>query len=218
MMMRLVKLCLAVLAVCGVATTANAAITATWVQNPISAAAVTNDPVLANMQSWSLRVTTDGNWASAGLEVQLPAGLTFYQNAFGGNTKPSPALVAAFPALAFDTYVTGPGDTGTGGAPAILGFFPEAPGSGDFGGTTGRFSVSWGDLVNDPPGNYEIARLTFPSSVNVSGPGYPVTPSSNTSQVAPDSTVLIPNVGPVPEPTSLGLLAFAGLLAIRRRA
>jgi hypothetical protein len=215
--MRYLAACAAVLLL--VASNATAAITATWVNNPITPAAITNDPVLANMQSWSLRVTTDGNWASAGLEVILPAGLTFYNNALGGSTKPNPAIVAAFPAVAFDTYVSGPGDLGGGtGAPAILGFFPEQPGPGDFGGTTGRFSVSWGDLVNDPPGTYEIARLTFPSSVDVSGAGYPVNPTSKTSQVNPDSTVLIPNVGPVPEPTSLGLLAVAGLLAMRRRS
>ena len=51
---------------------ARAAITASWHLVQISAAAIANDPVLANMQSWDLRVTTDGNWASAGLRLTRP--------------------------------------------------------------------------------------------------------------------------------------------------
>jgi len=216
MMMRLGKLVLATAVATGaMATSASAAITAFWEQNTITAAAIGNDPALAAMQSWSLKVTTVANWASAGLEVVLPAGKNFYNNALGGNTKPNPALVAAFPALAFDTYVSAPGDTGTGGAPAILGFFPEAPGPGDFGGTTGRFSVSWGDLVNDPGGTYEIARLTFPSDVAIP---QLVNPLSQTTEVNPETTVQIPNIDVIPEPASLGLLAAVGILGLRRRS
>jgi hypothetical protein len=200
------------------ASTASAAITATWVRNTITPAAITNDPLLANMQSWSLNVTTDGNWASAGLEAILPAGSTFYNPALGGNTRPNPAIVAAFPSIEFDTYVSAPADTGSGGAPAILGFFPEAPGTGDFGGTSGRFSVSWGDLVEDAPGTYQIARLTFPLGVipnvrNLDPDPNQVNPS-RTSQVNPASDVVIPDI---PEPASLGLVAAAGLLGLRRR-
>ena len=46
---------------------ADAAITVTFVPVTIDAAAIANDPVLAGMQTWDIRVTTDGNWASAGL-------------------------------------------------------------------------------------------------------------------------------------------------------
>jgi hypothetical protein len=188
------------------------------VRNTISPAAIAADPLLANMQSWSLVATTDGNWASAGMEAILPAGNTFYNPALGGNFRPNPAIVAAFPNIEFDTYVSAPADTGTGGAPAVLGFFPEAPGTGDFGGTSGRFSVSWGDLVEDAPGTYQIARLTFPIGVipnvrNLDPDPNQVNPS-RTSQVNPASDVVIPDI---PEPASLGLVAAAGLLGLRRR-
>jgi hypothetical protein len=219
MMMRLGKLFIAMAIACGaMATSASAALSAFWQNNPISAAAISNDPLLASMQSWSLMVThTDGDWASAGLRATLPAGRTFYQHSLGGNTKPNPAFVSLFAGLAYDTYVTSPLDTGTSGAPAIIGGHPASPTS-DFGGTTGVFSVSWGDTSTNQPGTYEIARLTFPQDVlptifrEGNPPSLPNT--SNTSQVNPDATVFIPDI---PEPASLGLVAAAGLLALRRR-
>jgi hypothetical protein len=221
--MRVGKLLSAAIAVGLFASAASAAITATWVQNTISAAAITNDPTLATMQSWSLNVTyTDGDWASAGLRATLPVGNVFYQNALGGNTKPNPSFVALFPGLAYDTYVTGPADTGSTGAPSVLGGLTEPTAS--FGGATdptpGTLSVSWGDLVTSPPGTYEIARLTFPSSVSPSA--VTIDQASATFQVNPDGQVSIPGLtgggGTTPEPATLGLLAVGGLLGLRRRA
>src|SRR5687768_15854001 len=120
MMMRLGKLFMAAAAVGATATAAQAAITATWVPVAINAAAIAHDPQLATKQSWDLRVTTDGNWASAGMRVILPAGQTFYKNALGSNTKPNPAFITIAPSLEFTTYVTAPGDTGSQGAPSVL--------------------------------------------------------------------------------------------------
>jgi hypothetical protein len=160
---------------------------------------------------------TDGDWASAGLRATLPGGSTFYQHPLGSNTRPNPAFVSLFAGLEFDTYVTSPLDTGTSGAPAIIGGHPASPTS-DFGGTTGVFSVSWGDTSTNQPGTYEIARLTFPQGVapTVFYEGNPpsLPNSSNTSQVNPTNTVIIPQI---PEPATLGLAAAAGLLALRRR-
>ena len=203
------------------ATSASAAITATWVPiagqaggTPYPAAAFTNDPNLANQETWDLRVTTDGNWASAGMRAVLSSG-QFYNHALGGNTRPNPAFFPIAPALEFDTYATAPGDTGASGAPSILGGFPE----GDPVSMSGPvISVSWGDLVNDPPGNYAIFRMTFPRGnlpnvININDVGQTGN-FSRTSQVNPDSTAQIPDI---PEPTTLGLVAAAGLLALRRR-
>src|SRR5687767_14394072 len=100
---------------------ARAAIFATWHPVTISAAAIADDPVLANMQSWDLRVTCDGNWASAGVRATVPTGRTFYKHALGSNTKPNPAFLAFAPALEYTTYVTAPADTGAAGAPSVLG-------------------------------------------------------------------------------------------------
>src|SRR5688572_20822483 len=99
MMMRLGKSLLAAAVTCGaMATAASAAITASWVpigsgngsSGPIyPAAALAADPALATMQTWDLMVTYDaGDWGSAGLRAQLPAGNTFYRSTNAGITEP----------------------------------------------------------------------------------------------------------------------------------
>ena len=42
--------------------------------------------------------------SAAALSIDSDSG--FYQNAFGGNTPPNPALIALFPSLAYDSFVT----------------------------------------------------------------------------------------------------------------
>lgn len=187
----------------------DAALTAYWVPVSISAAAIAEVPELANMQCWDLYVSySDGDWASAGMRLELPAGATFWHHPLGSNTRPSPAIVAAFPALAHDTYVTAPPDTGSSGSPSILGGFPEgSPLS--FGGENdplpGKLSVSWGDLITSPPGTYPILRITFPMGMIPNFYG-------QTSTVNPDMTIIIE----IPEPaTALTALGLLGLL--RRR-
>jgi hypothetical protein len=176
-----------------------------------SAAVLSNDPQLQTMQTWDLRVTTSGNWASAGVRLTLPTGHFFYRNSVAGATKPNSAFFAIVPALEFTSYVTAPSDNGITGAPSILGFFPEAPGPGSIGDPTsalpGVFSISWGDIVNDPPGNYQIMRFTFPLGVLPE-----IHPGSNTSQVSPDSTAFL-----IPEPAAMAGLVFAGTLLLRKR-
>ena len=202
-----------------VTSAAPAAITAFWQQNPITPAAIAASPILGSSQSWSLHVTTDGDWASAGMRAVLPSG-TFFNHGFGGNTRPNPNLVAAAAGLAYDTYVTGPGDSGdpddpNNNPPGLLGGHP-AGSTQSFSGST--FSASWFNLTVDAPGTYEIARLTFPNNVvpTIFWEGNPpaLPNSSNTSQVNPTSSTIIPQI---PEPASLGLLAAVGLLAVRRR-
>src|SRR5688572_30808450 len=223
MMMRLGKVFIASVAACSaVATSASAAITAFWQQNVITPAAIANAAILGTSQSWSLMVTTDGDWASSGMRATLPAGSAFYNNSFGSNTRPGPDIVGAFPAAAYDTYVSGPGDTGdandpNNNPPGLLGGHPAGSAS-SFTGTT--VSASWFNLTVDVPGTYEIARLTFPQGVipvifeeRVAGQ-LALPNSSNTSQVNPESFTFIPQI---PEPASLGLLAAVGLLATRRR-
>lgn len=200
---------------------AQADLTAFWQNNPITPQAVSNDPTLANMQSWSVMITnTDGLWSSAGLRAVLPPGNSFYRNLNGGLFRPSVAQQSANPALTFHTYITDPTqspNSPTAGAPAILGGFPDLGTKVSFGGPSdpipGTFSVAWGDPMGPsihPPGTFEIARLTFPISVF---PG--VDPRSQTSQVNPGQTVLIPTT--IPEPCGFGLSASAAAALTRRR-
>jgi hypothetical protein len=164
--------------------TASAVIVANWQPNTISPAAIADNPALASMQSWSLMVTHgDGDWGSAGVELTLPAGNAFFQHSFGGNTRPNPALTTVFPSLAYDTYVSSPGDTGSAGAPFILGPFPPAAGSGQLGPQ--RLSVIWGDFVATPPGTYEILRVTFPNSAFPAGNQLNFTAQTNPAASGP---------------------------------
>jgi len=197
---------------------ASAALTAQFVQNTITPAAIAADPALANMQSWSLMVTnTDGHWASAGVRGVLPTGNVFYQTPAargGGNTHPNPALFAQFPDLQFDTYVSSARNQTGQNPPVILAPYPENDPPISFGGATdpvpGRISVAWGDpqATSGPgPGTYEIMRMTFPQSVAPNG-------FLEVSQVQPDQTVA-QNFYP-PEPAAMNLF-FVVLAAATAR-
>src|SRR4051794_23573354 len=85
-----------------VPTTARAGATAAW--NEVTGAAT---PV--GFRSFDLNVTLSGG--DDFFSARLFANGSFFQHAFGGNTSPNPALVVAFPDLAYDTYVTSPGAT-----------------------------------------------------------------------------------------------------------
>lgn len=199
---------------------ARAAHTAFWVQRPISTAAVLNDPQLANMQSWSLMTSYDtGRWSAAGVRATLPGGNVFYQHAFGGSTAPNPALVSAFPGLEFDTYVTDPTRTDT----TVLGGHPASPPPASFGGPAdpipGTFSVSWHGTLGgspNPPGTFEIARLTFPQGVIphiLQGP--PLESQSISYTILPEQGAFVPQI---PEPTGAASLAVCAMTMLIRRA
>jgi hypothetical protein len=213
------KLCLAAAVACAsLATAAQAAITSTWIRSDPTPAAIAQDPALATMQSYLLRIThTNGDWSSAGVQVTLTGG-NYYNHALGGNTLPNPALVGLFAGLAYDTYVSSPTDNGTNNVTNVLGGFPSGPAS-----LSGNvFSVAWGDLVSSPAGTYDIARLTFPANlttvaqVNVLTEDDPGNEQSFTSQVNPDGFVLIGEI--IPEPSALSLVALTGVFAMRRRS
>jgi hypothetical protein len=194
---------------------AGAAITASWQQVTITPQAISNDPALANMQSWDLMVTTTGNWSTAALRAWLLPGSFYYKHPMGGFKKPSPAAIAAFPALEFTPYVNTPNDNGLNNSNTfIVGGFKGEPASiGDLTSPLpGIFSVSWADMFADLPGTYQIARLTFPNSLlpHIADNN----PAPRTTQITPDALALIPDI---PEPTSIGLVATAALLVARRR-
>jgi hypothetical protein len=187
--------------------TAPAQISAAWRQNSITPQAIVADPALANMQSWSLMGTMSGNWADTGLEIILPAGNAFYNPTNGGNTRPAGSVVLNHANVEFDTYVTSPLDAGGGiGAPLILGQANLSPGQAIFGEFTPRFTVRWGNLTPDPPGTFELARLTFPAHVPIPYPVHAV--YSLVQQSQPDASSFIPSVG-LPEPSVILLLPAA---------
>jgi hypothetical protein len=107
-------------------TSARASITAFWQPVTITPAAISNDPALANMQSWDLMVTTTGDWGDAFMWADLPAPYVYYKHANGGLTRPNPSLFGMFPALEFTTYVSSPSDDGLNQTTLIGGGHPQA--------------------------------------------------------------------------------------------
>src|SRR5262245_59752309 len=80
--------------------TAHSALAAFCTPNTITPFAISNEPILATMQSWSLRVSyTDGDWTGAEMRATLPDPATqrYYKHALGGFTKPNPANFINFP-------------------------------------------------------------------------------------------------------------------------
>ncbi|HEX6960628.1 MAG TPA: dockerin type I domain-containing protein [Lacipirellula sp.] len=87
------------------ATQLHAEFQAEFVQIPINAAAIDDEPDLANAQTWQLRVTADHDILAMELYVQL-TGSTFFQSPFGGNFGPvNPLFLPFAPAAEFDTYL-----------------------------------------------------------------------------------------------------------------
>jgi hypothetical protein len=97
-------------------------------------------------------VTTDGDILSINqVQITLANGATLFNNAFGdaANAEPgNPALVAAFPSLGVDSWITTPGTTARLGA--------NLPGDGQ---------TTFGDLTNDgPQSGFMFAQLTVPNN------------------------------------------------------
>jgi hypothetical protein len=148
-------------------------------------------------------------------------GATFYQNPFGSATEPSPALVAVFPDLAFDTFVTiGLKLQGPPGTPVTA----LEPGSSM---TATGFTGGWftdGDApqglpqpIIGQPGFYVLlAQLTIQNPTATAGVGGSMTVAWKTAtsgaQFAEVEFVIIPAA-----PGAAALLAMAGLTGSRRR-
>jgi hypothetical protein len=124
---------------------------------------------------------------------------TFYQNSLNSDSEPPlPAVVAVYPEVAADSWISTPGPTSQPGPP-----FP-----GD--GTT---ASEWGDTTNNgPQTNFQFANLT-------------ITPADSSWQFSGAITVAGTN-GPesfsfeIPEPAGVALCGFAwagGVLFTRRQ-
>jgi len=217
--MSLVKrLSVAALGLAALSSAANAAISAQWVRvTPSSYPADATNPIPANAETWDLQVNipdTGDKWTVAGVHI-LPSSLvSIYNHGFGSNTRPNSALIAAFPALAFDSYV----DSFSGGVnvagPA------EGGGSATLDSTNG-VNIAWGtnNVAADPAGptSYPIMRLTFVRQSQTQpvplafGQVFSVNGGSN-------APVTIPSIPAVPEPTTLALAGLGlGAVAVRRR-
>ena len=156
-------------------------------------------------------------------------GGTFYQQAFGTDNAPGSALVAAFPSLAFDTFVTIGAlvdDSATTLTPGWPGFgASELGGSQDLNndGQADGDNMVWSVTPETPQGiagnsagnRVVLARL----SANAFGPAGVDFEGSFSIQGFADGNLLAEDVAfsTVPAPGALALLGLAGLAGTRRR-
>ncbi|MEQ9690715.1 MAG: hypothetical protein RLO48_13370, partial [Bauldia litoralis] len=119
----------------------------------------------AGFVSNDILIDFEGNLRGQQMIVALSQG-TMYQDAFGSNTAPTAALIPAFPAVAFDSFVTVGGATASSSqATLVVGGAPNLPGdSTDLLFDTTGANIAWapGTGVNVPNGTgYLTARLTL---------------------------------------------------------
>lgn len=153
-MSRIASLILSVAASATIISSASAAITASW--TPVTPA--TGAPSGYSTYDLMVTVSSGDDYAS----TRLFATGSFYQDAFGGNTAPNPALIPVFPALAYDTYVNTPGGSSS---TLILGGFNGTSDTPTSTFTTSQLAITYGDTVNTGAGTFQIARVSYSGSV-----------------------------------------------------
>ena len=154
--------------------------------------------------------------------VQVLGGGTFYNHSFAGNTAPSTMLIAAFPSIAFDSFVTI-------GAKVTSSAFPDdtvqAPGLPLIEGTQFATTESAWAVIPDAPqadpfnsdyggpgdGNILIAQFSTQLGNVIIGTFYL---QYFENGVSGNSVVSFAHI---PTPGALALLGTAGLIGVRRR-
>jgi len=128
--------------------------TISYVDVPITSAAIAADPTLASLRTLDVRLTVSSgdDWLASDIRVQLTQG-SFYNPRAGGNV-PDTTEWSDNPHLRFDTWVGGPNTS----APLVLGR-QEGSGSAIF--SPSEVNVAFGDLQNTGAGTFTIARLTM---------------------------------------------------------
>ena len=155
------------------------------------------------------------------LLIQVEGGGTFYNHAFGSDTAPGTALIAAFPILAFDTFVT-IGVKETGQVNDALVITPGFP-AGITGTSLATDESGWAVTPIDPQGDpFNPAYVGGNGSILIGQ--YSTADGSGISGTMLVQYVSNGVVGTsvvsffhVPTPGALALLGTAGLIGARRR-
>jgi len=141
----------------------------------------------------------------------------FYENAFGGNTSMSinPALIAVFPSLANDTWVTiGATDMLGGNALNDIGMNWDA---GNYNTTNGSWFVTPDDAQGEAvDGSVLIGQFTVVGGTGVVADDFS-SAIVNVQGTIGGGVVQLTGLNAIPAPGALALLGVAGLVSRRRR-
>jgi len=183
-MRRILPSLMGLLTVLVAATAAIAVTTTQFVLSPDqpTAAAIAEDPALADRTTFDLVITTTADWTNSSLKFALSEG-SFYNAAGGGDapTTPGQWSTPGFQHLRHGTFVAAP--PGFTAVPLIIGRHPSDGGGLPAIFSAGTVSVLWADTSSAyGPDTYTIARLTvsndavgsfFGSTFDNSLPGEP---------------------------------------------
>jgi hypothetical protein len=163
-------------------------LTPSLVQVPITQAAITADPTLANYKTYDLQVTLDPGerWIATDMDAELTSG-TFYNvpDAQGGSTVPVKQLWSQHPQAQFDTFVSASNFQ----IPTVLGQYnPALHNGGTF--TSTSTNVAWGAVSDTGTGTFTVARLTISASASGTIKGDLGSTLTDANQLKPYSFVI----------------------------
>lgn len=163
--------------------------------------------------TWDVAISSTSDWTNGRLDLVLMSG-TIYNDPWGSDVQPNPALFAFVPTLEWDTFVTLPESfpniDSVGNLPAI------ELSTKVFGDT--QLYVIWFDSMDNPPvDNKVVARLTVSRAAQgtLSGKMY----DADTQGVGMPFECAFVHGGPLfPEPATLVTITIGALsLLLRRR-
>ena len=153
-------------------------------------------------------------YGDAGAALHIESSASFYQNAFGGNTPPSAALIAVFPSLEFDSFVSIGRLTDTDDGMLEIGIDWSAF---EAGGPIFTDNGSW-FATPDNAQVHEVDGRVLLGQFTVAGDGLEGTINIQGKDDSLDNwTATDVYFNTVPAPGALALLGLAGLVARRRR-
>ena len=145
------------------------------------------------------------------MDIQVVGG-TFFQQAFGGDLAPNPALIAAFPSLADDSFVTIGKKTSNGDQTST------DPGWGGFGASSlGGSNLAWFITPDQPQGLPVDGRVLFAQFSTEDGQGFAGSFLLSAVSDGDASFQEYVTFNTVPAPGALALLGLAGVASRRRR-
>lgn len=178
----------------------------------------------AGYVSQDMMIQTSTDWMGSQLLVELQQGSVFQQPVAqgGGNFPPFPALFSLYPALEFDTFLTGGQNDPTRPPAGIAGGAVDLGGqaAARFGEDTTGIDVAWFTTTTNDTGELTVARITLSADAMGTWKALVAVRSGSGGENHVFQGPVVSGQM-VPEPGSVGLLGGAalvlGLLLVRSR-